>query len=214
MPSPRDDETAKLRADAAKKLILEYQNGDLQAFNRLIGEFKYWQYIFKALRAKGVPAADAEDYTQQICMRLTKGLKKFRFACPFESYLNTIVKNQMVNYYRRGLRLENGKKVKRRFMSLDDLIATDEDEATLMALPNAGMPLPDDDLLFQELRRVIGTCLELFKNKTIKLVTSLWLYGIKQRQIAALLQLPLGNVGVNLHRGQQRLRHCVRKNYV
>jgi len=208
MASPRDD-AKELRAEAVNKLIRDYQNGDCDAFNRLMRQYKYWQYIFKALCAKRVPAADAEDYTQQICMRLMNGLKKFRFECAFESYLSSIIRNQVINHYRRYLKL-----MQRQFLSLDELMATDEIEKRLIdRLPNPNAPLADENLLCQELHRIVSACLRLFKNKSVKLITCLWLYGMKQRQMAALLQLSLGVVGSNLYRGQKRLRICIRKNY-
>jgi len=208
MASPRDD-AKELRAEAVNKLIRDYQNGDCNAFNRLMMQYKYWQYIFKALCAKRVPAADAEDYTQQICMRLMNGLKTFRFQCAFETYLSSIIRNQVINHYRRGLKL-----IKRQFLSLHELISPDETEERLIdRLANPNALLPDAALRLQELHRIVGACLEAFKNKTLKLITCLWLYGLKQRQIAVLLQLSPGGVGSNLYRGQTRLRSCIRKNY-
>jgi RNA polymerase sigma factor (sigma-70 family) len=208
MASYRDD-AKELRDEAINKLIRDYQHGDGNAFNRLMWQYNYWEYIYKALRAKRVPAAEAEDYTQQICMRLVNGLKKFRFECTFESYLSLIIRNQVINDYRRRLKLRQ-----RQFLSLEALVETDEKEKRLIdRLPNPNASLADENLLWQELHRVVGACLRLFKNTTVKLITCLWLYGMKQRQMAALLELSLGVVGSNLYRGQKRLRICLRKNY-
>ncbi|MDZ7360004.1 MAG: sigma-70 family RNA polymerase sigma factor [candidate division KSB1 bacterium] len=199
----------ELRAEAVNRLIRNYQQGDGNAFNQLMRQYNYWQYIFKALRAKRVPVAEAEDYTQQICMRLMNGLKTFRFECSFESYLGLIIRNQVINDYRRRLKL-----IKRQFLSLDELMTSDGVEKSLIdQLPNPNALLADENLLWQELHRVVGACLRLFKNVAVKLITCLWLYGMKQRQMAALLELSPGVVGSHLYRGQKRLRICIRKNY-
>jgi RNA polymerase sigma factor (sigma-70 family) len=214
MSPHRDEQAQELRAAAVKQLILDYQAGDQRAFNQLIGQYKYWEYIFKALCAKGVGSAEAEDYTQQICIRLMAGLKKFRFECPFESYLNLIVKRQTINHYRRGVQTANGERFKLLFISIDEPAATEENETTLgERTPDHKAPPPDANVLLQELRRVVGTCLGSFTNKTIKLITCLWLHGLKQRQTAALLQISTGAVGGNLFRGQKLLRECVKKKY-
>ncbi|MCI0696377.1 sigma-70 family RNA polymerase sigma factor [candidate division KSB1 bacterium] len=214
MSPHRDDQAKEWRAAAVRQLILDYQDGNQRAFNRLMDEYKYWEYIFKALCAKGVASAQAEDYTQQICIRLMEGLKKFRFDCPFESYLNLIVKRQAINHYRRGVQTANGEKFKLQFISLDEPAVTEETETTpIDRVPNPAAALPDANLLLQELRRVVGACLRLFTNKTIKLITCLWLSGFKQRQTAALLQISTSAVGGNLHRGQKMLRDCVKKKY-
>ncbi len=214
MSPHRDDKAKEWRAAAVKQLILDYQDGNQRAFDRLMEEYKYWEYIFKYLCARGVPSAEAEDYTQQICMRLMQGLKKFRFACPFESYLNLIVKRQAINHYRRGVQTANGKKFRPQFISIDAPAATEENETTLgERTPNPSAALPDANLQVDDLRRVVGACLQSFTNKTIKLITCLWLSGLKQRQTAALLQISTGAVGGHLYRGQRMLRDCVKKKY-
>jgi len=211
MSASRDDSAKKLRAESAQALIREYQNGDSQAFNRLLDGCRYWQYIFKGLRAKGVPVTQAEDYTQQICVRLMKGLKKFRFDCTFESFLNTIIVKQAINFYRSRNKKVNGNRIK--LQPLEELLATADNETTpAFDLPDLNAPSPDADLLCQDVRRIIAACLRLFLNKTAKLIACLWLKGLKQRHITALLQIPFGTVGSQLERGKKRLRHCVKKN--
>lgn len=214
MATDRDDEAGAARAEAVKKLILDYQNGDRRAFNRLLDTHQYWQYIFKALRFSGVAEAEAKDYTQQICLRLMNGLKKFRFECPFESYLSLIIRNQLINHYRRHRKLENGVEFKLQFLSLEQAVASDDREQSfIVQLPNPNTSLPDAEMQFKELSRVVGECLKTFKNKTVKVITSMWLDGLKQREIAELSGLSLGAVGGYLFRGQKRLRYCVKKNY-
>lgn len=214
MSPHRNDNAKEWRTAAVKQLILDYQDGNQRAFDRLMQEYNYWEYIFKYLRAKGVPAAEAEDYTQQICIRLMQGLKKFRFDCPFESYLNLIVNRQAINHYRRGVQTANGEKFRLQFISLDEPIATEEIDATLVdRLPNSAATPPDANLRVDDLRRIVGACLQLFTNKTIKLITCLWLSGLKQRQTATLLQISTGAVGGHLYRGQKLLRDCVKKKY-
>jgi len=207
-----DDNARKSRDEAATALIHDYQAGDAQAFNRLLDGRRYWQYIFKGLRAKGVPEAQAEDYTQQICVRLMKGLKEFRFDCTFENFLNAIIVRQAINFYRSRNKKVNGDRIK--LHSLEELLATAENEKTpAFDLPDLNAPPPDAGLLYHDVRRIIAACLSLFTNKTAKLVTCLWLKGLKQRHVMALLEIPFGTVGSHLERGKNRLRHCVQKNY-
>jgi RNA polymerase sigma factor (sigma-70 family) len=214
MSPHRDDQAKELRAATVKQLIRDYQDGNQRAFDRLMEEYKYWEYIFKYLCAKGIPSAEAEDYTQQICIRLLEGLKKFRFECPFESYLNLIIKRQAINHYRRGVQTANGEKFRIQFVTLDEPATTEGTETTLIdRVPDPSAALPDANLQFDELRRVVGACLQTFVNKTIKLITCLWLAGLKQRQTATLLQITTGAVGGHLYRGQRMLRECVRKKY-
>lgn len=209
MPLSRDDNAKKSRNEAAQALIRDYQNGDVQAFNRLVDQ--YWQYIFKSLRFKGVPTVCAEDYTQQICMRLMRVLKDFRFDCTFESYLNKTINNQVINYYLKRNRRINGNRL--RLLSLEKLLELAEEEKVPFDIPDVKTLPPDAELLDKDLRRVVATCLRLFKNKVTKLVVCLSLKGLKQRHIVALLEIPFGMVGGHWERGKKRLRYCMRKNY-
>jgi DNA-directed RNA polymerase specialized sigma24 family protein len=108
----------------------------------------------------------------------------------------------------------NGEKFRIQFITLDEPVATEGTETTLIGrVPNPSAALPDANLQLDDLRRVVGACLRAFVNKTIKLITCLWLSGLKQRQTAALLQITAGAVGGHLYRGQRMLRECVRKKY-
>jgi len=210
MSLSRDDNAKKSRDEAAQALILDYQNGNAQAFNKLLDGCRYWQYIFKSLQAKGVPATHAEDYTQEISIRLLRVLKKFRFDCTFESYLNVIIKNQAITYYRIRNQKIKGNAITLR--SLEELLAPAEGAAAF-DIPDINAPPPDAGLLYDEIRQIIAACLGLFKNKTAKLVTCLALKGLKQRHITELLEIPFGTVGGYWDRGKRRLRYCFEKNY-
>lgn len=209
MPLSRDDDAKKSRNEAAQALIRDYQNGEAQAFTRLVDQ--YWQYIFKSLRAKGVPTVCAEDYTQQICVRLMRVLKDFRFDCTFENYLNTIVKNQVINYYRMRNKRVNGNRL--HLSSLEELLALADGEKPPFDITDVNALSPEAGLFYEDLRRIIAACLRLFKSKLTKLVICLSLKGLKQRHIVALLGIPFGTVGGHWERGKKRLRYCIRKNY-
>jgi RNA polymerase sigma factor (sigma-70 family) len=211
MSLSRDENAKKSPAEAAQALILAYQNGDMQAFDKLLDECRYWEYIFKSLRAKGVPATYAEDFTQDICIRLMRVLKKFRFECTFEYYLNVIIQNQACNYYRKRDKRINGYRLQ--LLSLETLLAPAGDEKPPFDIPDITAPPPDAGLWLEEMRQIIAACLSLFKNKMTKLVICLALKGLRQRHITALLEIPFGTVGGYLDRGKKRLRYCIMKNY-
>lgn len=211
MPPSRDGNAKQARDEAAQALIRNYQNGDAQAFNRLLDECQYWQYIFRGLCAKGVPSVYAEDSTQKICCRLLRTLKNFRFDCTFEYYLNTIITNEAKNYYRMRHKKINGQRLQ--LSSLEELLAPTEEEKPSFDIPDINSPSPDADLSYEDLRRIIAACLSSFKNKTAKLVTCLLLKGLKQRHIMTLLEIPFGTVGGHWERGKKRLRYCIKKNY-
>lgn len=72
-------------------LIRSCQKGDSTAFARLL-ELIYDMIFRFALKWAGT-VVDAEDITQQVCIKLAKAIKQFRFESAFTSWLYRIVVN-------------------------------------------------------------------------------------------------------------------------
>ena len=65
----------------------------------------------------------------------------------------------------------------------------------------------------KDLIRIIKYCLSLIKNERMKQIVNMWLYQLKQKQIASLLDVTIGYVGGTLNRGKEIFRKCVMENY-
>ncbi len=72
-------------------LIRRAQQGDTAAFEQLLGEYYGVIYRFAYKWCGNLP--DAEDVTQQACIKLARNIKQFRFESAFTSWLYRLVIN-------------------------------------------------------------------------------------------------------------------------
>jgi RNA polymerase sigma-70 factor (ECF subfamily) len=79
-------------------LIQMAQSGDEAAFSKLIEHFYDQMYRF-ALKYSG-SVTDAEDITQQACLKLARSLHQFRFESAFTTWLYRLVINCAKDWYR------------------------------------------------------------------------------------------------------------------
>ena len=82
MSVPIDDERA---------LIERAQQGDREAFESLLG--RYYDVIYRIAYRWCGNKADAEDVTQNACIKLAKSIDGFRFQSAFLTWVHTLVVN-------------------------------------------------------------------------------------------------------------------------
>ncbi len=99
------EETAAVAPGDVEDLVSRAQDGDQQAFNRLITE--QYRFIFRvAFRVLG-HKSDAEDVTQTVCMRLATALSSFNRRASFTSWLYRITINAARDLQRSQKRRQN-----------------------------------------------------------------------------------------------------------
>jgi len=166
-------------------LIREYQGGNEKAFTQLFK--KYYPLIFIFLKNKGIPKIEAEDFTAEIFIKLIDALKVFRFEKPFENFLFRIVRNKVFDYYRK-------KKIEICSLTIE-----------LAAETQSGL------LEVAEIEEIINFCLNQIKSQIRRAIIVSWIEGYTRKQIAQLLDLPLGTVHSNLERGKVNFKNCIKE---
>jgi len=166
-------------------LIRQYQAGDEKAFAQLFK--KYYTFIFCLLKNKGIPETEAEDYTAEIFIKLIDALKIFQFDKPFENFLHRIVRNKIIDFYR---------KKKLEICSL-----------TIELAAEMHSDFPD----ISEIEEIIDLCLRQIKSHIRRAIILSWLEGYTRKQIAQLLSLPIGTVHSNLERGKVNFKNCIKE---
>lgn len=84
--------------DQTSVLIRDAQAGNREAFAQLVESHYDLMYRY-ALKFTG-DTADAEDVTQQACIRLARGIGQFRFQSQFSTWLYTLVINCGRDYFK------------------------------------------------------------------------------------------------------------------
>jgi RNA polymerase sigma-70 factor (ECF subfamily) len=88
-----------MNSEAADKWLKQAVNGDSQAFVALL-EAHYDMIYRMAFRWCG-QAADAEDVTQDVCVKIAQAIRSFRMDSAFSSWVYRIVLNTVRDQQRR-----------------------------------------------------------------------------------------------------------------
>ena len=83
-----------------RELILEFQNGDEEAFNELVR--RYLDLVHGFFQKITNDEMEAEDLAQNVFIKLFKSLKKFRFESEFNTYLYRVNANTANTYFKRN----------------------------------------------------------------------------------------------------------------
>jgi len=82
-----------------KDLIQRAQAGDANAFEALVHD--YYAVMFKMAFKWCRNQRDAEDITQDACIKLARGINSFKHECAFTSWLYRLVLNAGKDWYKK-----------------------------------------------------------------------------------------------------------------
>jgi RNA polymerase sigma-70 factor (ECF subfamily) len=176
-----------------RELVERCLSGDDEAFRELVDRHK--RLVF-ALISRSVPnPARAEELSQEVFLRVYRGLPYFRGDARLSTWIYRIVCN-LVYEERRGERWPE--------ISLDD---TGPDGDTPRLDPGA----PDRAFDDMELRDRLGKAIDQLPLRYQLLVNGHYLDGMRYEDLAASLQLPMGTVKTHLHRAKRLLRRMLER---
>jgi len=163
-------------------LIRAAQAGDGHAFAQLLADSYDSIYRF-AYRWCG-NQADAEDITQQACIKLGQTIGQFRFEAAFNSWLYRLVINCAKDWYKSQNRHQHD--------NIDDWIEPER----------APDQTAENSIYLQQLLRLLEQMAEGFK-ETALLVHG---EGLSHAEAAAILQLKESTVSWRLHEIRKQLQ--------
>ena len=176
-----------------RELVERCRSGDDEAFRELVDRHK--RLVF-ALISRSVPnPARAEELSQEVFLRVYRGLPYFRGEARLSTWIYRIVCN-LVYEERRGERWPE--------ISLDD---TGPDGDTPRLDPGA----PDRAFDELELRDRLGKAIHQLPLRYQLLVNGHYLDGMRYEDLAESLQLPMGTVKTHLHRAKRLLRRMLER---
>lgn len=180
-----------------EELLLEYRTTeDAAVFTELVA--RYQRELFSYLRRFLGDAAKAEDVFQQTFLQVHVKSELFQPGRKFRPWLYTIATNQAIDYQRRNKR--------HRRLSLDQSQRSSGEEVgslmEVVASQEAGPHAKAEDGEQAEwIRSAVGTLPETLQS-AVQLV---YFRGMKYREAAQVLSVPVGTVKSRLHSALQRL---------
>ncbi len=178
-------------------LIRAAQQGDLEAFNRLV--LAYQDALYNtALRILGDEAL-AADATQEAFISAFRSLNSYRGGS-FKAWLLRTVTNACYDELRRQKR--------RPTVPLEPSNADDEELESPRWLADGALS-PEEKFEAEELEHAIQHCLEDLPAEFRSVVVLADIQGLDYAEVAVAARVPLGTIKSRLARARLRLRECL-----
>jgi RNA polymerase sigma-70 factor, ECF subfamily len=188
-------------ADAERDLALmrRFQAGDVDAFTDLYEAHLrgLLNFFFRLCWDRSL----AEDFAQEVLLRIYKSAHKWEPTAKFTTYLYRIARNYWIDHCRLlSTQKEN--------VSLDARFGA-EDSATLMdRLPDDIRP-PEDDLDRRELYCAIMKALAQLPDEQRMVFVLSEIEELKYNEIAEIMEVPLGTVKSRMHTAIGKLQELL-----
>lgn len=178
-------------------LIQDAQNGDLDAFNRLV--LAYQDALFNtALRILGDDDR-AADATQEAFISAFRSITSFRGGS-FKAWLMRTVTNACYDDLRRQKR--------RPTVPLEPANDDDEEVESPRWLADTSMS-PEQKFEADELEHALQHCLDALPTDFRAVVVLADIQGLDYSEVAQAARVPLGTIKSRLARARLRLRECL-----
>ena len=186
-----------------EQLLMEYRSqGSRWAFEELVR--RYERELFGYLRHYLDDAEMAEDVFQQTFLQVHLKCDQFESGRMVRPWLYTVATNQAIDCKRRNRR--------HRMVSLDRHtgVEAEEEAGTLVTLLDSPEPDPAEQSEAAERSREVRRALETLPEDTRQLVMLVYFQGLKYREAAEVLDIPVGTVKSRLHAAIRKLNEALK----
>jgi RNA polymerase sigma-70 factor (ECF subfamily) len=184
-----------------EQLLLEYrETGAADRFETLV--HRYERELFNYLRRYLANAEMAEDAFQGTFLQVHLKSDQFQQGRRVRPWLYTIATNQAIDAQRRNKRHQ--------LVSLDRTGGEDEDVGTLIDLLISGEPDPYEETDTEEQREALRKALRELPESFRQVVMLVYYQGLKYREAAEVLSIPVGTVKSRLHSALTKLTEALR----
>ncbi len=184
---------------AEQALVARARNGEEDAFRALV-ELHQDQILRLAMRVLRCDPTFAEDVTQEVFLRVFRGLTSFDGALRFRVWIHRIAMNVCISTYRKDHSLKRGA---RRTVSLDRPVAGDDDARLDPPARVLGPAERAQELEFADrVRFAVADLPDEFRLAVLLRD----MQGLSYEEVAETLEIPVGTVRSRLHRGRQLLQ--------
>jgi RNA polymerase sigma-70 factor, ECF subfamily len=173
-------------------LVTRALEGDVVAFEQLVGEYQRKVYTF-ALAFSGDPE-QAKDLAQDALVKVYRSLRSYRFQSSFSTWLYSVVRNTFLDQRRSQAARERTL----------ELPSGDALDGELDSAPGA-----EESLLREEARHELLTALHRVPEPFREVVFLTDLQGLAYDETAKVLSVKVGTVKSRLSRGREARREVL-----
>ena len=189
-----------------EKLLIDYRDsGDRSLFSQLVKRYEHelYSYLCRYMNS----AEMAEDAFQTTFLQIHLKCGQFEEGRRFRPWMYAIATNQAIDAQRRNKR--------HKAASLDQINSRHDDDAgSLMDMLVSDDPTPLDVVESQEARDWIRGEMEALPDHLRSVVGLVYFQGLKYREAADALEIPVGTVKSRLHAALVKLNEAWRNNQV
>lgn len=156
-----------------------------------------------ALRMVSNPQ-DAEDLVQETYMKAFKYYDKYKQGTNLKAWLFKILKNTFINFYRKRKKTPYQFEISEFENSIEDLASSDTNKAPILYKD-------EDKEFFSEMDQEVKLALDSLPKEYRIVITMSDIDGKSYKEIAQILNLPLGTVMSRLYRGRKSLESALFK---
>jgi RNA polymerase sigma-70 factor, ECF subfamily len=155
-----------------------------------------WAYYQKRLLffIGHMTAGNSEDLFQEVMLKVYQNLEKYNPLFSFNTWIYTIARNHCLNHLNKG-RLPSGSGI-----NTAEERSIETDCAT-----------PEDRALYKELHQTIGATLDRLNDDNRQIAFLRFFEGMKDGDIAGIMNIPAGTVKSRLHLVRQTLKEALEK---
>lgn len=188
-----------------EEILLRYRRtGNRELFAQLVQ--RYERELYNYLRRYLGNAETAEDAFQATFLQVHLKREQFEEGRRFRPWLYTIATNQAIDAQRRNKR--------HRMVSLDGGQSGDPDVAKLVDLLVSDAPDPLAEASREERGLWVQTALDELPDPMRAVVELVYYQGLKYREAAEVLAIPVGTVKSRLHSAILKLNECWNNTHV
>ena len=180
------------------ELIRSAQQGDLDAFNRLVLAYQEMAYNL-AYRMLSDPDA-AEDATQTAFLSAYRNLSSYRGGS-FRAWVLRMVTNTCYDELRRRHR--------RPTTPLEPVDEQDDEEIESPRWMADDKPSPEEELESTELNEAVQNCLTELPEEFRAVIVMVDIEGLDYQEVSLAINKPLGTVKSRVARARLKLRQCL-----
>ena len=181
------------RSDA--EIVQAVLDGDANAFEALV--LRYQKKVYNTVLRLAGDCAEAEDLSQEVFLKIFKGLSSFRGESSFSTYIYRVAANTAIDALRR-----------REAPTVSLSTENEEGEEFELALPDAG-PLPVEILESRERRQAIRAAIDALPEHHRAGDCAREMDGMSYQDIAQAMGLTEGTVKSRINRARGRLRQLL-----
>lgn len=171
----------------------------------------YGDLLYKYTLPRVRDSASAEDLVQETFLSALKGLSSFKEEASEKNWLFAILKNKIIDYYRR-------KDSNQSVVSLSDMQSVENDLFTKEGhwVENKiykDWHISKSSAERKELQLIIEKCKNHLKDLQQDVFTLKYLEDVKSEEICKVLNITASNYWTLLHRARLKMRDCINANW-